>query len=71
MQLKLNIGFEQVFSLASKLSQSEKEKLISALSRSISKSKDRKSERQLGRYHGKIKIAKDLNDPLADFNEYM
>jgi hypothetical protein len=71
MQLRLNIGFEQVFSLANQLSQSEKEKLISALTKSISKSKDRKSERQLGKYKGKIKIAKDFNDPLDDFNEYM
>jgi hypothetical protein len=71
MQLRLNIGFEQVFSLANQLSQSEKEKLISALSRSIDKSKDRKSERQLGKYQGKIKIAKDFNEPLDDFNDYM
>ncbi len=71
MQLRLNIGFEQVFSLANQLSQNEKEKLISALTKSISKSKDRKSERHLGKYQGKIKIAKDFNDPLEDFNEYL
>lgn len=71
MQLRLNIGFEQIFSLANQLSQSEKEKLISALSKSMSKSKDRKQERQLGKYQGKIKIAKDFNDSLSDFNDYM
>ncbi|HEV7350769.1 hypothetical protein [Telluribacter sp.] len=71
MELRLNIGFEQVFSLANQLSQREKEKLIAALSKSVNKSRDQKPERQLGKYQGKIKIARDFKEPLDDFKEYM
>ncbi len=71
MELKLNIGFEQLFNLANQLPQPEKQKLITALQKTIKQNKNQKSERELGKYKGKIQMAEDFNDPLDDFKEYM
>jgi len=71
MELKLNIGFEQLFNLANQLPQPEKQKLIAALQKTIKQNKNQKSERELGKYKGKIQMAEDFNAPLDDFKEYM
>lgn len=71
MELKLNIGFEQLFNLAKQLPQPEKQKLISALQKSIKENKSQKGERKLGKYKGKIQMSEDFNAPLDDFKEYM
>lgn len=71
MELKLNIGFEQLFNLAKQLPQPEKQRLISALQKSIKQDKSQKRERKLGKYKGKIQMSEDFNAPLDDFKEYM
>lgn len=71
MELKLNIGFEQLFNLAKQLPQPEKQRLISALQKSIKENKSQKGERKLGKYKGKIQMSEDFNAPLDDFKEYM
>lgn len=71
MEIKLNMGFEQVFSLANQLPVVEKEKLISALQKTIKVSKNKIEERQLGKFKGKIWMAEEFNEPLDDFKEYM
>lgn len=71
MELKLNIGFEQLFNLAKQLPQPEKQRLISALKKTIKQNKDQSGERVLGKYKGKIRMSDDFNAPLDDFKEYM
>ncbi|CAN5344740.1 hypothetical protein BH23BAC1_BH23BAC1_50790 [soil metagenome] len=71
MEIKLNMGFEQVFSLANQLPVLEKEKLISALQKSLNVTKNKGEERQFGKFKGKIWMADDFNEPLDDFKEYM
>jgi len=70
MELKINLGYEQLFNLANQLPPAEKEKLVSALKKSINKSSSLKT-RELGKFKGGIWIAPDFNDPLEDFKEYM
>lgn len=71
MELKLNIGFEQLFNLANQLPQPEKQRLIAALQKTIKQNKGQKGERELGKYKGKIQMSEDFNAPLDDFKEYM
>jgi len=71
MELRLNIGFEQLFSLADQLPQPEKQKLITALQKTIKHNKSHKRERELGKYNGKIQMSDDFNAPLDDFKDYM
>ena len=71
MELKLNIGFEQLFNLAKQLPQPEKQRLITALQKTIKQNKDKKGERELGKYKSKIQMSEDFNAPLDDFKEYM
>lgn len=37
----------------------------------IDRSKDQKNEREFGILKSKIKMAKDFDEPLSDFKEYM
>ncbi len=71
MELKLNIGFEQLFHLAKQLPQPEKQMLIDALQKTIRQRASQKGERELGKYKGKIHLSEDFNAPLDDFKEYM
>ena len=76
MELKLNIGFEQLFNLANQLPQTEKQKLIIALQKTIKQNRNQtgmpaKGERELGKYKGKIQMPDDFNAPLDDFKDYM
>lgn len=76
MELKLNIGFEQLFNLANQLPQTEKQRLITELQKTIKQSKHQtempaKRERELDKYKGKIQMSDDFNAPLDDFEEYM
>jgi len=76
MELKLNIGFEQLLNLAIQLPQSEKQRLIAALQKTTKQNEDRskmstKGERTLGKYEGKIQMSEDFNAPLDDLKEYM
>ena len=72
MELKLNIGFEQLLNLASQLSPIEKQRLIAVLQDTTKQNEDQpKVERKLGKYEGKIQMSEDFNAPLDDFNEYM
>lgn len=71
MELKLDIGFEQLFNLAKQLPQLEKKRLIVALQKTIKQNKNQKGERKLGKYKGKIQMSDDFNAPLDDFKEYM
>ena len=70
MELKLNMEFEQLFALAKQLSSSDKLKLIDALQKSMLNSGNKRSERVLGKYEGKIWMSDDFNEPLDDFNQY-
>ena len=70
MELKLNMDFEQLIALAKQLSSSDKLKLINALQKSMSNSKNKRSERELGKYEGKVWMSDDFNEPLDDFNQY-
>lgn len=71
MELKLNIGFEQLLNLANQLPQAEKQRLITALQKSIKQNKKHKGERELGKYKGKIQMSDNFNAPLDDFKDYM
>ncbi len=71
MELKMNLSFENIFSLAKQLPFSEKEKLISALKSSLGKKHQGNKKRVLGKYNGKIWMSDDFNAPLNDFKEYM
>ena len=71
MELKLNIGFEQLLNLVNQLPEPEKEKLIIALKSKNPPDNIVASERQLGKYGKKIRMTDDFNEPLEDFNEYM
>ncbi len=81
MELKLNIGFKQLFNLAKQLPQPEKQRLIAVLQKTINQNKGQtgvpatgvpaKGERELGKYKGKIQMSEDFNAPLDDFKEYM
>ncbi len=81
MELKLNIGFEQLFNLANQLPPPEKQRLITELQKNINQNKSQtgmpstgmqaKGERELGKYKGKIQMSEDFNAPLDDFKEYM
>jgi len=71
MELKLDIGFEQLFDLVKQLPQPEKQRLITALQDTIKQNKSQKKERELGKYKGKIQMAEDFNSPLVDLKDYM
>ena len=71
MELKLDIGFEQLFDLAKQLPQPEKQRLITVLQDTIKQTKSQKRERELGKYKGKIQMAEDFNVPLDDLKDYM
>lgn len=76
MELKLNIGFEQLLNLANQLPQPEKQRLIAALQKTTKQNKSQtgasaKQQRELGKYKGKIQMSEDFNAPLDDFKEYM
>ncbi len=70
MELKLNMDFEQLLNLVKQLPKAEKEKLMAALQTSTASPMDKKPERELGKFQGKIWMSDDFNEPLDDFNEY-
>lgn len=71
IELKINIEFEQIFNLANQLPQSEKQKLIDALQKTVKYDASQNGERELGKYKDKIWMSDDFNAPLDDFKEYM
>ena len=71
MELKLTIGFEQLFNLANQLSEAEKKKLVDLLQSNISTEESDRKERQLGKYENQIWMSDDFNDPLEEFKDYM
>ncbi|MEM7110777.1 MAG: DUF2281 domain-containing protein [Bacteroidota bacterium] len=71
MELKFEIGFEQLFSLAKQLPTADKKKLIEELEKLIPDAPKKKKERKLGRYKAKIRMSADFNEPLNDFKDDM
>ncbi len=71
MELKLNLSFENVFSIVNQMSLEEKEKLFAILEKTLKGKTNTSKERQIGKYDGKIWIADDFDAPLEDFKEYM
>ncbi len=71
MELKLNIGFEQLLNLANQLPPAEKQRLIGALQKTTKQNIEslKRGERELGKYKGKIQMSEDFNVPLDDFKE--
>ncbi len=67
MEVRFNIGFGQIVSLANQLPAVEKQKLISALQKTLSLSGKKTTGRTLGKFEGQIKMSDDFNEPLDDF----
>ncbi|MEM6522730.1 MAG: DUF2281 domain-containing protein [Bacteroidota bacterium] len=71
MELKFEIGLEQLFNLAKQLPMADKKKLIAELEKMMPDAPKKEKERKLGRYKGKIRMSADFNEPLNDFKDYM
>ena len=74
MELKLDIEYKQLLSLAKQLPESEKKKLFKELQKALDNDTPKKlsdKRRQLGKYKGQIQMSDDFNAPLDEFKNYM